>query len=80
MSIQDNRITLIYIYDPNIDSPHFYENVRDVYLEFDNDYFILCGDFNLALNPSQDTHDYCIISNPKAQCNVFRNHERFTSY
>ena len=68
LSIEDNRVTLINIYDPNTDSPQFYENVRDVFLEFDNEYFILCGDFNLVLNPSQDTYNYCSINtcNPKA--------------
>ena len=70
LSIEDNRVTLINIYGPNIDSPQFYENVRDVFLEFDNEYFILCGDFNLTLNPSQDTYNYCSINNPKARSKV----------
>ena len=48
LSIEDNRVTLINIYGPNIDSLQFYENVRDVFLEFDNEYFILIGDFNLT--------------------------------
>ena len=70
LSIEDNRITLINIYGPNTDSPQFYENVRDVFLEFDNKYFILCGDFNLALNPSLDTYNYCSINNPKARSKI----------
>ena len=36
-------------------------------MEFDNEYFILCGDFNLTLNPSLDTYNYCGINNPKAR-------------
>ena len=55
LSIEDNRVTLINIYDPNIDSPQFYENVRNVFLESDYD------DFNLALNPSQDAYNFCSI-------------------
>ena len=37
---------------------------RHVFSEFDDEYFILCGDFNLALNPSQDTYNYCRVNNP----------------
>ena len=61
--IEDNRVTLINIYGPNIVSPQFCENVKNVFLELDNEYFILCGDFNLALNPSQNTYNYCSINN-----------------
>lgn len=53
-----------------MDTPSFYENVRDIFLEFDNDYFILCGDFNLTLNPSLDTFNYTGINNPKARSKV----------
>lgn len=33
----------------------------------DNEYFILCGDFNLVLNPDIDTYNYKYINNPKAR-------------
>ena len=68
--IEENKVTLINIYGPNIDTPSFYENIRDIFLEFDNDYFILCGDFNLTLNPSLDTCNYTGINNPKARSKV----------
>lgn len=45
----------------------FYEKIRDAFLEFDNDYYILCGDLNLALNPSIDTYNYMYINNPTAR-------------
>ena len=70
LSIEYNRVALINIYGPNIDSPQFYEHVRDVFLEFDNEYFILCGDFNLTLNPCQDNYNYCRINNRKARSKV----------
>lgn len=70
LSIEDNRVTLINIYGPNSDNPQFNESIRYIFLEFDNEYYILCGDFNLALNPLQDTHNYCGINNPKARCKV----------
>lgn len=50
-----------------MDTPNFYENIRDIFLEFDYDYFILCGYFNLTLNPSIDTLNYTGIYNPKAR-------------
>ena len=52
LTIEEHKVTLINIYGPNTDSPQFYENVTNIFLEFDNEYFILCGDFNLTLNPS----------------------------
>lgn len=30
----------------------------EIFLNLDNDYFILCGDFNLAFNPLLDTENY----------------------
>ena len=63
--IEYNRVTLINTYGTNIDSPQFspqfYEIVRDLLLEFDNEYFILCIDYNLALNPSRETYKLYII-------------------
>lgn len=41
MTIEDHKVTLINIYGPNIDNPEFYENVRSIFLEFDNEYFML---------------------------------------
>ena len=70
MTIEENKVTLINIYGPNNDNPDFYDTVRKVLLDFDNEYFILYGDFNPALNPSQDTNNYCGINNPKARSNV----------
>ena len=52
MNIQGHNITLINIYGPNSDNPDFYENVKEYFLHFDNEYFALCWDFNLVLNSS----------------------------
>jgi hypothetical protein len=70
MTIEENKVTRINIYGPHIDSTQFYENVRNNFLEFDNEYFILCGDFNLTLNPPLETYNYCSINNPKARAKV----------
>lgn len=44
-----------------------------MFLNLDNDCFILNGDFtcNLALNQLLDTENYSIVNNPKARDNVF---------
>lgn len=43
------------------------------FLNLDNDYFILCRDFNLVLNPEMDTFNYCNVNDPKARENVLDN-------
>lgn len=58
---------MINIYGPNTDCPDFFEEVRECFLEFDNDYYILCGDFNIALNQTLDTQNYSHVNNPKAK-------------
>lgn len=67
LTIEETRVTLVNIYGPNSDQPGFYENIRNIFLELDNEYFILCGDFNLVLNPDIDTYNYKYINNPKAR-------------
>lgn len=67
LSIDNNRITLVNIYGPNSDCPDFYDKVRECFLELDNDFFILFGDFNIALNQTLDTHNYSHVNNPKAR-------------
>ena len=67
ITIEDHKVTLINIYGPDSDKPGFYEAVRDIFLDFDNEYFVLCADYNLVLNLSLDTEKYCgTINNPKA--------------
>ena len=67
LSIDENRLTLLNIYGPNNDSPIFFEIIRDVLLEFDNPYFMICGDFNITLNPDLDSYNYYHVNNPNAR-------------
>ena len=67
LSIDDNRVTLINVYGPNSDNPNFFNLIRDTLLELDNLYFIVCGDFNLVLDPVMDTFNYLNINNPQAR-------------
>ena len=48
----------------NIDSTWFYENLNDLVKNNQLDYTIICGDFNLVLNP--DSHNSKAINNPRA--------------
>ena len=67
LEIENNRITLITIYGPNTDSPMFYDKIIDVLNLFDNESCIICGDFNLVLDPDKDYSNYRNINNPKAR-------------
>ena len=51
IDIEGSRTTLISLYGPNRDSPDFYDLISDTIETFDNDKIIICGDFNLILNP-----------------------------
>ena len=67
MEVENKKITLITIYGPNKDSPEFYNILQDTIEYFDNDYYIICGDFNLILNPDLDCYRYLHINNPKSR-------------
>lgn len=65
---EDKKILLEVLYGPNDDSPIFYEEcVFKKIQEWQPDFSIFCGDFNIALNPEIDTKNYCNISNPNAR-------------
>ena len=63
----DFTITLINIYAPNTDDPDFFINVKDLILQSSSDYCILCGDFNLVLNPQLDSMNYVNLNNPSSR-------------
>lgn len=46
------------------------KKVRDTLLNIDKDYFTLCGDLNLTLNPLLHTENYNNVNNPKAMDKV----------
>jgi len=64
------RLTLINIYGPNEDNPDFYININSIISDFENDSVLMCGDWNLVLNPILDTYNYKHINNPKARDQV----------
>ena len=67
ITISNKRLSLINIYGPNKDDPAFYENLFKNIGDIGNDQYIICGDFNLILNPNIDCFSYKHLNNPKAR-------------
>ena len=67
IKIKDQMITLVNLYGPNEDRPIFYEDIKQKIKEFENDNVIICGDFNLVMDPDIDTENYKQVNNPKAR-------------
>ena len=70
ISIKEIRVTLINVYGPNKDTPVCFEQIRHDITDFNNNYIILTGDLNLALQPEIDTMNYTSINNPKSRDKV----------
>ena len=51
------------IYAPNNDDPTFFNYVEDLAIINPCDYLLICGDFNLVLNPDMDCLNYKQINN-----------------
>jgi len=54
ISLNDEQLTLINIYGPNIDNPIFFENICGKLQDFNCESIIWGGDFNLVLDVSLD--------------------------
>ena len=67
LKLENITIKIINIYGPNIDSPWFYEKLNDLVKNSHLDYTVICGDFNLVLNPDIDSYNYNAINNPRAR-------------
>ena len=68
ISIETNNtsIKIINLYAPNNDNPAFFENILEIIDNNEMDYFLVCGDFNLTLDPNLDSYNYKNINNPLA--------------
>ena len=67
LHLSDFSIKIINIYAPNNDSPDFFKFVSEKIVASVHDYCILCGDFNLVLDPAKDCYNYKSINNPNAR-------------
>ena len=70
INIEGRNFILVNIYGPNEDKPKFYSESRKTYKSLNNERIILCGDWNLVLNPDLDTNNYLHINNPRARQEV----------
>ena len=58
------KINFINIYTPNQDDPTFFHNIKAIGNNVESDYIIICGDFNLVMDPALDSFNY--RNNPRA--------------
>ena len=67
MIYEDKKILLEVIYGPNQDNPSFFtDKAFKKIQEWDPDFSIFCGDFNVVLDPNIDTKNYLHTNNPMA--------------
>ena len=52
------KLNLINIYAPNKDDPNFFEKISELAQNEIADHVMICGDFNLILDPMLDCHNY----------------------
>ena len=55
---EGKKLLLCFIYGPNYEDPSFYTNIQEYILDSKGDIVIICGDFNLVLNPELDCYNY----------------------
>ncbi|MCU7801457.1 MAG: endonuclease/exonuclease/phosphatase family protein, partial [gamma proteobacterium symbiont of Lucinoma myriamae] len=67
VSVQSKRLTLAAVYGPNLDSPQFFKSFFEEIDKIENESVIICGDFNLVLDPKLDYYNYKHINNRKAR-------------
>ena len=67
LSINDFRFTLTSIYGPNTDQPQFYNNTFGKIDRIGNASYMICGDFNLVIDPKKDYFNYKHINNKKSR-------------
>ena len=81
--VGENTLNLVNIYGPNNDSPNFFANIFEMIEDFNSNSVIICGDFNLVLNPDIDYFNYLNINNPKATktlLELMETHNLFDAY
>ena len=57
-----------------------FHEIANMLQEENADYNIMCGDFNLVLNPELDTNNYNLLNNPKTRDTVLKRLEDHDLY
>ena len=72
MKCNSLTINLINIYAPNKDNPNFFEKLLELTQNELATHLLICGDFNLVLDPDKDSHNYSNVNNPHARAKVLQ--------
>ena len=67
LTLSEFSIRIINIYAPNTDNPDFFEFIKKQIELSEHDYCLICGDFNLVLDPIKDCRNYKNINNPRSR-------------
>ena len=70
LDIQNQHLTLINPYGPNVDNPEFFKKISSYIDDIGNTDIIICGDYNCVINPELDYYNYKGIDNAKARNEV----------
>ena len=65
-------LNLTTLYGPNQDNARFFEHIQPLLENDSADYNIVCGDFNLVLDPNLDTYNYKHLNNPNSRKSVLK--------
>ena len=60
-------LNLTTLYGPNSDNPNFFHFIQNLIQNEQVDYNIICGNFNLVLNPDLDSCNYKHLNNQRAR-------------
>ena len=72
LQMSDFYLRIVNIYTPNNDSPFFFDKVRKYIEDSGKTYTIVCGDFNLVLDPNLDSNNYMSVNNPQSRSKVLQ--------
>ena len=70
ITISNIDINLITLYAPNQDNPAFFENIKNLAEFSETEHTLICGDFNLVLDPIKDCYNYKTLNNPRSRQKV----------
>ena len=74
--------TITNIYGPNSNSPEFYDNIKKRMEQYHDTSHIMCGDFNLVMDPIKDYENYSNVNkqNSIKKSFVFNQFTQFKRY
>ncbi|KAK3093924.1 hypothetical protein FSP39_021885 [Pinctada imbricata] len=65
--IDGHKVLICSVYAPNVDTPEFFENLFENIEDMDCENVVICGDFNLVMDPLIDYCNYRQTNNPNAR-------------